>query len=226
MDFNLQAYQADHLLHLSAKPERRVSVLENARHRWLEMDGVVQSAMSLHQPARLCLPHQRSIAEQLPKRASRILELGLGGGDLTRHLAARWPDAHHDCVDLDAEILTLFQQFFLPSSGGSPRLHHADALHFLHQSQELYDLVLLDLFSQDGNPLLLFQAPLYQALASRLSGTLIINLLPRTRLEQAQALRLAEEWIGPTHVHDVSGYRNVILHATRQHGQGGRAPAG
>jgi spermidine synthase len=59
MDFNLQAYQADHLLHLSAKPERRVSVLENARHRWLEMDGVVQSAMSLHQPARLCLPHQR-----------------------------------------------------------------------------------------------------------------------------------------------------------------------
>lgn len=78
MDFNLQAYQADHLLHLSAKPERRVSVLENARHRWLEMDGVVQSAMSLHQPARLCLPHQRSIAEQLPKQASRILELGLG----------------------------------------------------------------------------------------------------------------------------------------------------
>jgi len=190
------------------------------------MDGVVQSAMSLHQPARLCLPHQRSIAEQLPKQASRILELGLGGGDLTRHLAARWPDARHDCVDLDAEILTLFQQFFLPSSGGSPRLHHADALHFLHQSQESYDLVLLDLFSQDGNPLLLFQAPLYQALASRLSGTLIINLLPRTRLEQTQALRLAEEWIGPTHVHDVPGYRNVILHATRQHGQGGRAPAG
>ncbi|WP_434665056.1 spermidine synthase [Aeromonas sp. NJAU223] len=216
MDFNLQAYQADHLLHLSVKPERRLSILENGQHRWLEMDGVVQSAMSLAQPERLCLPHQRSIAVHLPERANRILELGLGGGDLTRHLAARWPEAEHDCVDLDAEILTLFQQFFQPSALRAPRLHQADALHFLLQHQERYDLVLLDLFSQDGNPLLLFQAPLYQALAQRLAGTLIINLLPRTQLEQAQALRLAREWVGPTELHAVPGYRNVILHTTRE----------
>ncbi|WP_265435590.1 spermidine synthase [Aeromonas media] len=216
MDFNLQAYQADHLLHLSAKPERRLSILENARHRWLEMDGVVQSAMSLSQPEHLCLPHQQSIAERLPAQASRILELGLGGGDLTRHLGARWPEARHDCVDLDAEILTLFQQFFLPSTGGAPRLHHADALHFLLESREQYDLVLLDLFCQDGNPLLLFQAPIYQALARCLHGTLIVNLLPRTHLELAQAKRLAEEWIGPTSAHGVPGYRNVILHAISQ----------
>ena len=145
MDFNLQAYQADHLLHLSAKPERRLSILENARHRWLEMDGVVQSAMSLSQPEHLCLPHQQCIADLLPTTASRVLELGLGGGDLTRHLGARWPEARHDCVDLDAEILTLFQQFFQDASQRSPRLHHADALHFLLQSQDAYDLVLLDL---------------------------------------------------------------------------------
>ena len=217
MDFNLQAYQADHLLHLSVKPERRLSIQENKHHRWLEMDGVVQSAMSLAEPGSLCLPHQQSIAERLPAQANRILELGLGGGDLTRHLAARWPEARHDCVDLDAEILTLFQQFFQPSTLRAPRLHQADALHFLLQSRERYDLVLLDLFSQDGNPLLLFQAPLYQALAQRLEDTLIVNLLPRTRLEQDQALRLAREWIGPTEAHAVPGYRNVILHSSRQH---------
>ncbi|MGY3944708.1 methyltransferase domain-containing protein [Aeromonas tecta] len=215
MDFNLQAYQADHLLHLSVKAGRRLSILENATHRWLEIDGVVQSAMSLAQPGHLCLPHQQQIAEQLPAQATRVLELGLGGGDLTRNLAMRWPDAHRDCVDLDAEILTLFQQFFQPAQQRPPQLHHADALHFLLESREHYDLVLLDLFSQDGNPLLLFQAPLYQALAQRLGGTLIINLLPRTRLELEQALRLAWEWIGPTEAHAVPGYRNVILHSTR-----------
>lgn len=214
MDFNLQAYQADQLVHLSISPGRHLSVLENARHRWLEIDGVVQSAMSLADPAALCLPHQQLIAECLPERAYRILELGLGGGDLTRHLAARWPEARHECVDLDKEILTLFRQFFLPPSIPEPRLHHADALRFLQESGEQYDLVVLDLFSQDGNPLLLFQAPLYQALAQRLSGTLIINLLPRTRLEQEQALRLAQEWVGPTQAHIVPGYRNLILHST------------
>jgi spermidine synthase len=217
MDFNLQAYQADHLLHLSAKPERRLSILENAHHRWLEIDGVVQSAMSLAEPAALCLPHQQCIADLLPATASRVLELGLGGGDLTRHLGARWPEARHDCVDLDEEVLTLFQTFFRHPAEPVDRalhLHHADALAFLLAHDDTYDFVLLDLFSQDGNPLLLFQAPLYQALAKCLRGTLIVNLLPRTHLELAQARRLAEEWIGLTSTHRVPGYRNVILHAT------------
>ena len=217
MDFNPQAYQADHLLHLSLKPNRRLSIQENAQHRWLEIDGVVQSAMCLTQPAQLCLPHQQAIANQLPAEASRILELGLGGGDLTRHLGARWPEAQHDCVDLDEEVLALFQAFFQDPTAQPehmPRLHHADALAFLLTSEARYDLVLLDLFSQDGNPLLLFQTPLYQALARRLCGTLIINLLPRTRFEQEQAIRLTEQWIGPTMVYPVPGYINVILQAT------------
>ena len=109
----------------------------------------------------------------------------------------------------------LFQQFFSPVRG-SARLHHADALHFRTRARP-GDLTIWCCWicSARRQPLL-FQAPLYQALASRLSGALII-MLPRTRLEQAQAC----DWqrrIGLTHVHDVPGYRNVILHATRQHG--------
>ncbi|MCH7349455.1 methyltransferase domain-containing protein [Aeromonas sp. MR7] len=220
MDFNLQAYQADHLLHLSAKPERRLSILENAHHRWLEIDGVVQSAMSLAQPASLCLPHQQCIASLLPVTATRVLELGLGGGDLTRHLGERWPEARHDCVDLDEEVLTLFQAFFRHPAEPADRalhLHHADALAFLLSRDDTYDFALLDLFSQDGNPLLLFQHHLYQTLAARLRGPLIINLLPRTHRELEQALMLAEEWIGPTQAHPVPGYINVILHAIPRH---------
>ncbi|WP_235462648.1 spermidine synthase [Aeromonas australiensis] len=217
MDFNLQAYQADHLLHLSVKPQRRLTVQENGQHRWLEIDGVVQSAMSLANPAALCLPHQRVVACLLPEQASRILELGLGGGDLTRHLGQRWPDAHHECVDLDEEVLTVYQQFFQhPQSNerATPALHLADALAFLEQSEQQYDLILLDLFSQDGNPLLLFQERLYKALAPRLNGTLIINLLPRTTLELTHALLLIEQWIGPATPYPVAGLINIIIHVT------------
>lgn len=217
MDFNLQAYQADHLLHLSVKPQRRLTVQENGQHRWLEIDGVVQSAMSLADPAALCLPHQHSIAALLPEQAAGILELGLGGGDLTRHLHQRWPDAHHDCVDLDEEVITLYRTFFQHpemDERKAPILHQADALAFLEQSGQRYDLVLLDLFSQDGNPLQLFQDRLYRALAPRLAGSLIVNLLPRTDRELSQALLLLEQWVGPTTPYPVAGYVNVILHAT------------
>jgi spermidine synthase len=222
MDFNLQAYQADHLLHLSVKPQRRLTVQENGHHRWLEIDGVVQSAMSLAEPATLCLPHQQVIACLFPAQAEQILELGLGGGDLTRHLRLRWPDAHHECVDLDEEVITLYQQFFQHpkmDENKAPTLHQADALAFLEQSERQYDLILLDLFSQDGNPLQLFQEQLYQALAPRLAGTLIVNLLPRTRLELSQALMLLEQWVGPTTPYLVPGYVNVILHATPREAQ-------
>ncbi|WP_421354178.1 spermidine synthase [Aeromonas veronii] len=215
MDFNLQAYQADHLLYLSVKPQRRLTVQENDQHRWLEIDGVVQSAMSLADPAALCLPHQRVIACLLPEQAGQILELGLGGGDLTRHLSQRWPSAHHECVDLDEEVLTVYQQFFQHQESderAAPALHQADALAFLEQSEQQYDLILLDLFSQDGNPLLLFQERLYRALAPRLCGTLVINLLPRTELELTHALTLIEQWIGPATPYPVAGLINVIVH--------------
>ncbi|HDO1329613.1 TPA: methyltransferase domain-containing protein [Aeromonas veronii] len=217
MDFNLQAYQADHLLHLSVKPQRRLTVQENDQHRWLEIDGVVQSAMSLADPATLCLPHQRVIACLLPEQATQILELGLGGGDLTRHLCQRWPDVRHECVDLDEEVLTVYQQFFQHQAHDGqavPTLHQADALAFLEQSEQQYDLILLDLFSQDGNPLLLFQERLYRALAPRLNGTLVINLLPRTALELTHALTLIEQWIGPATPYPVAGLINVIVHVT------------
>ncbi|MGL4251030.1 MAG: spermidine synthase [Aeromonas sp.] len=217
MDFNLQAYQADHLLHLSVKPQRRLTVQENGQHRWLEIDGVVQSAMSLVDPGALCLPHQRVVACLLPEQASRILELGLGGGDLTRYLCQRWPSVSHECVDLDEEVLTVYQQFFQHSQHDecvAPALHLADALAFLEQSEQQYDLILLDLFSQDGNPLLLFQERLYRVLAPRLSGTLIINLLPRTELELTHALTLIEQWIGPATPYPVAGFINIIVHVT------------
>ena len=52
----------------------------------------------------------------------------------------------------------------------------------------------------------------YQALAPRLNGELIINLLPRTRLELTRVLMLLEQWVGPTTPYPVPGLRNVLLH--------------
>ena len=112
-------------------------------------------------------------------------------------------------------MLTVYQQFFQHQESderAAPALHQADALAFLEQSEQQYDLILLDLFSQDGNPLLLFQERLYRALAPRLNGTLVINLLPRTALELTHALTLIEQWIGQATPYPVAGLINVIVH--------------
>ena len=61
-------------------------------------------------------------------------------------------------------------------------------------------------------PVLQPRERLYRALAPRLSGTLVINLLPRTRLELTRVLMLLEQWVGPTTPYPVPGLRNVLLH--------------
>lgn len=214
MDFNLQTYRAEQLLHLGVSPARRICVQQNERHRWLEIDGVVQSAMVLSAPHLLCLPHQQTIAALLPARASRVLELGLGGGDMGRHLQARWPEAEFDGVDLDAEVISLYRDFFMTDEAlGRQRLHRADALSFLMEAPGCHDLILVDLFSQDGNPPLLFSPHFYQALAARLEGELIMNLLPRTGRELDRVLTLVERWIGPAQLRGVPGCINQIVHA-------------
>lgn len=209
MNFNLERPAADRLLHLSVRPQRRLAIYENAHHRWVEIDDVVQSVLCLAEPARLCLPHQEPLAASLPPCASRVLELGLGGGDMARHLMARWPKVELHCVERDAQMLALYQQFF--AQGAPVHLHQADALAFLQEGGDSFDLVLLDLFCLDGNPLMLFQPPLYQALARRLKGRLLINLLPRTRLEEERVEALCRDWLAPARVLPVPGCRNAIL---------------
>lgn len=209
MNFNLEARHPDTLLHLDHYSGRRLAVLEDADFRWLEIDDVVQSVLCRTTPEALCLPHLRMVQACLPDKATRMLELGLGGGDMTRHLAARWPGAEHHCVELDREVLELYRRFF--QGGEQPTLHHADALAYLEREEATFDLILLDLFGQDGNPPLMFQPALYQALARRLGGTLLVNLLPRTRLELERVLHLCAEHLGEAELWPVPGYRNIIL---------------
>ena len=184
MDFNLQACRS--LIAPQRQTRTPRSVLENARHRWLEMDGVVQSAMSLHQPARLCLPHQRSIAGSC-QSSKQDPGAGVGrrispspGGTLAR--------CHHDCVDLDARSSPCSSSSS-PLVRGSPSAASRRCAALPCTSAGELRSGAAGQFSQDGNPCCCSRPPLYQALASRLSGNPKSSICCPTRLEQAQAPR-------------------------------------
>jgi ubiquinone/menaquinone biosynthesis C-methylase UbiE len=51
-----------------------------------------------------------ALVAELPKRASRILELGCGTGNLSLHLATRFPDATCTFVDASEEMIALTQR--------------------------------------------------------------------------------------------------------------------
>ena len=204
--------QQGQLLRLVEGEYGRRAVLENADYRWLELDGVVQSVLVRKDPPRLCLPHQQTVAELLPPKLATFLELGLGGGDLTRWLRARNKAIRHYCVELDPIVLELYQEYF--QANAKPRLYQAEALAWLEHWQQPVEVALVDLFSGDGVPACLFASRLYARLASCVTQRLIINLPARDDAESQALLDALAEYFVPEGEQKVSGYRNRILWAS------------
>ena len=146
----------------------------------------------------------------MPAQASQVLHLGLGGGDLLRWLHYRYPDVQQTAVDLNAAILNIYQQFFRQEE--RPQLHCADAFIWLKQASAQFDLILVDLFSDDGSPAPLFQPATYQALQQRLTenGKVIVNLLPRTEQEWQQVQQCLS-CCGEVRSLRVANYRNYLI---------------
>lgn len=178
-------------------------------------DQVVQSVMAIASPEALCLPHQQALEPFLRTRTmQRALHLGLGGGDLLRWIHAYAPTVQQTAIDINPHMLELYQQFFQQSE--QPRLLCTDAFDFLAQHHTRYDLIMVDLFRDDGSPAPLFHQEIYDNLQRCLDpqGLLVINLLPRTEQEwQCVASLLAHRFPCWQQI-PLPNYRNHLLLAS------------
>ena len=102
------------LVYLSQQQDA-ITVSENNSYRWMAFSDVVQSVMNSRKPWQLTLPHQ--IALLLPLlffKPVRIIELGLGGGNLTRFLQHLSPEIMLTTVEHSQEVINSFTQYFNP----------------------------------------------------------------------------------------------------------------
>ena len=190
--------------------EQELEIREDPQFRWLLLDGVVQSVLRHALPEELCLPHQHILQALLPAQARQILHLGLGGGDFLRWLHHRYPGVQQTAVDLNAPVLDIYQRYFRQQE--QPALYCEDAFAWLSQHQQQYDLILIDLFRDDGSPAPLFQHETYRHLQRLLSpeGRVIVNLLPRTEQEWRRVRSLLAG-CGDARSLQVANYRNYLI---------------
>ncbi|WP_019026491.1 hypothetical protein [Colwellia piezophila] len=102
------------LVYLSQQQDA-ITVSENNYYRWMAFSDVVQSVMHRRKPWQLTLPHQ--IALMLPLlffRPTRIIELGLGGGNLTRFLQHLSPEVMLTTIEHSQCVIDSFEQYFNP----------------------------------------------------------------------------------------------------------------
>jgi len=119
-------------------------------HRYLLINGQRQSQMNLQQPSEPCYPHLLLLLAWLADKPwHRCLQLGLGGGEFNRVVAARWPERQVVTVEQEPLIIEAYQQFFRPQPYPNEQLICSDATTFardaLPQLQQ-FEVIFVDIY--------------------------------------------------------------------------------
>ena len=124
-------------------------VYNNREMTWIEVNGVVQSAISNEAPFRPLLPHYFIMLLPLihDTKPNTILELGAGALALQRYLKITQPDIDIKSVEYDSTIIKACTQTFPKFEG--QQIIQQDAYSYIEKAvkkKALYDWVIVDLF--------------------------------------------------------------------------------
>lgn len=153
--------------------------------------------------------------DRLPLR--KVLLLGLGLGSIPLMLEQRF---HRQCdftaVEVDEAVLYLANKYVLPDLQSAVTLIEADALAFVEQCRETFDLICMDVFLDDTIPREFEQSSFLVNLRALLApgGVLLYNRLAATAKDKRRSLHFYEQNFLPVFPHatllDVRGNYMLI----------------
>lgn len=158
-----------------------------------------QSCVNLQTPQRLVFVYTRMMlaALLLKPLPTRILMVGLGGGSLPTALAALYPAAAIDVVELDPAVLDVAKKYFAFKPSPHMRVFVQDARVWGKRAvanPERYDLIFLDAYNGDYIPEHLMTREYLHETAALLAddGVLVANTFAISRLYHNESVTYAE----------------------------------
>jgi spermidine synthase len=144
--------QQSKLLYLKSGNEN-LSIAENNQYRWLQFDNVVQSIMLKRVPYKLTIPHQYFLVLPIlffsPKK---VIELGLGGGNLVRFLNHVLPGSEILSIEHSQNVIDCFKQFFNPQKIQQPIVNSSFELWLTKNKNQQCDWLIYDIYQTDSEP--------------------------------------------------------------------------
>ena len=206
------------LVYLSNTADQ-ISISENNYYRWLAFDDVIQSVMHLRCPEKLTLPHHyAALMPLLFFKPNHVVELGLGGGNLSRFLCAVHPSLQVTSIELSSTVIDCFQRFFNPRHQ-QLTIKNAEALSWLQQTNHFEhhttDWLICDVYQHHARS---FQSrvALLTALIDNLQdhACLTLNLPDLDDQEINLCLTILRQLQNTHHIiyFHIPRYLNVIIH--------------
>jgi spermidine synthase len=142
--------------------------------------SAIQSRMHLRRPDVLALEYTRLMMGWLlfAPAATRLAMIGLGGGSIAKFCHRHLPGARMTVAEIDPQVIALRDHFMLPSDDSRLRVVEADGARFVAETDERFDVLLVDAFDADGMPAALGAQRFYDDAFDvlRPGGLLVVNL--------------------------------------------------
>jgi spermidine synthase len=162
---------------------QELRVADQGEVRTLYLDGVSHSAMDRSAPDRHVFTYTRyfhlpflytdSVAD-----VDRVLFVGGGGFTGPKIFADRY-DVTVDVVEIDPAVVQAARDYFGLETGPNLQVHTMDGRQFLRQTDQTYDLIVLDAYRRDSVPFHLTTTEFFTLAESRLTaeGVLLANII-------------------------------------------------
>ncbi|TDR80188.1 polyamine aminopropyltransferase [Paludibacterium purpuratum] len=133
---------------VDAMPEVEISEADGIRSLHLGSE-TVQSSMNLDDPTDLVLSYSRAMMGFLlfNDAPAHVLQIGLGGGSLSRFIDFYLRDAKSVAVDINPQVIAVARAFFeLPQEGERFEIVEADGADYVKIFRDSTDVILVDGF--------------------------------------------------------------------------------
>ncbi|SFC19610.1 spermidine synthase [Polaromonas sp. OV174] len=142
--------------------------------------GELQSRMLTQQPWQLALDYTRSMMGFLLFRPApeHIGMIGLGGGSLAKFCYRQLPASQMTVLEINPHVIALRREFQIPDDDQRFRVIAADGALFLQTETPDFEVLLVDGFDHEGQPVALCSQRFYEDCfaALRADGVLVVNL--------------------------------------------------
>jgi spermidine synthase len=206
------------LLYSSETDKQTIEVREWQQYRWLHIgDDSVQTLMLLDDLEFVALDNIQAMLATLIfcPSATRLLNFGLGGASLERFLNSKKPEIKMKSVESNEEVIKIAKDYFYLPIDFDVINDTAD--NFISNDDELYDIVLCDIFVADMLASCLYDNDFYANISRCLdkAGVLAINILPESEDEVIKILLPIKDYFDQIYLLEFPDYMNAIIFVSR-----------
>lgn len=163
---------------------QELRVVDSGGTRTLYLDGQPHSAMDKDEPTRHVFDytsyfHAPFLFTDDVDDIDRVLFVGGGGFTGPRAFLDTYPNVTVDVVELDPEVVGVAKEYFRVEESDRLTIHTMDGRQYLQQTDETYDLIVLDAYKKDKVPFQLTTVEFMQLASDRLDedGVLFANVI-------------------------------------------------